>query len=197
MTVSTDPSTFEYTQNWLASSDCFVRDAMGIATVDPTAAREEAKLRVHCEESLAEPNEEEEDEHDPDLPPPVDARPLAIVISKEDSRHEAGTGSWSGRGRLFIGVEVLVPEEYRADHNATAAEKATTFKARKQWARRLCNTIRLELLVTKGQGDAAGNRYLNARDVDIEVFPGDPEEGEDSTPDRQYIAWAYEVPWVG
>lgn len=193
MAISTAPSTFEYTRDWLASSECFVRDAMGATAVELDVAREQAKARIHREEALAEPNETEESETAPDLPPPVDGRPLAIVISRENRRRRNGTGNWAGNGLLFIGIEIPVPAAYRGIHGKhTPVERSERFKARKEWAKQLCLTILNELRDTSGRDDGAGNPYLNAVDINIEVEPSDPEEGEP----EDYVGFAYEVEWA-
>lgn len=193
MTVSTEPSTFEFTRDWLVSSEAFVRDAMLADALSLDESRDQARARIHREEALDEANEDGASETAPNSPPPIASRPRAIVITRDDSRTIAGTGTWGGRGVLLVCIEVITPEEYRekaADDNAAA--RAEKFAGRKLWARRLCNTIRLELLGTSGRGDANGVPYLNARRIDIYVQPNDPEDGESTN----WMAWVYEVEWL-
>ncbi|MBW3543448.1 MAG: hypothetical protein KY476_24615 [Planctomycetes bacterium] len=192
MAISTEPSTFEYAQNWLVSSEAFCRDAMGADALDLDTARNEARKRIHRDEVLAEPNDDAQAAHAPDLAPPVDSRPLAIVIERDNQRTRIGTGSWRAKGLLAIAVEVVVPQKYLFDADADdAATKAQKFKDRKTWATQLSETIRSELLGTSGRGDAQGNAYLNAERVDVYVPPSDPEPEED----QGYVFWMYEVEW--
>jgi hypothetical protein len=114
MPVSTDPSTFEFTCNWLVSSETFVRDVMGATELDLDSARDTARARIHFEECLDAPNEDEEPESAPDLPPAINSRPRAIVITARDERTEVGIQTWAGSGTLLIDVEVPVPDAYRA-----------------------------------------------------------------------------------
>lgn len=194
MPIDETDSTFEYAANWLVSSETFMRDAMWADAVDLDTARSQAKARIYSEEALQDPNEDQAGDSAPDLPPPVNSRPLAVVITESDERRRVGTGTWSGRGELTIVVEVPVPEQYLALRGSqTPAEIAARFTNRKQWARRLCRTIRDELRATSGRDDGAGNPYLNATDVHIKTPPSDPETQED----QDYIGWEYAVPWVG
>lgn len=193
MTISTESSTFEYTRDWLASSQCFVRDAMLAEAVDLDGSRDEARARIHREEADDSPNEDEATEDTPDLPAPVNARPRAIIITRSDERRRVGTGTWGGSGTLLVCVEVLIPEEHKllaADDDAES--RASKHAAALAWANQLCGTIRNELMETSGQGDQNGTPYLNARDINLLVPPGYPEDGEDD----DYMAWVYEVNWL-
>lgn len=198
MPISTEPSTFEYACNWLVSSETFCRDAMGSTAVDLDAMRTEAMARIHDEEAFDEADEEDESETAPDVPPPppIDDRPRAIVRTQGSERKRVGTATYAGQGSLLIGMEVIVPEELRPDSDQTPAENLTRYKSRKQWARRLAETIRCELLATSGLGDQQGNAYLNATDVNVQQAPAEPEvlEGGDNA---GWMGWTYEVTWKG
>lgn len=193
MPISTAPSTFEFTANWLTSSECVVRDVFGLTEANWEEAVEAAKARIYREEVLQEPNEDEEQEDAPDLPPPVDQRPFAIVIMGRRENQLTGTQTWSGRGTLLVAFEVLVPEHLRMiwTDETTPAEKAARFKAGKEWADQLMNTVLQELKATSGRWDEAGNPYLNATDINIELEPTRPESGEHE-PDS-YMAFMFEV----
>lgn len=169
-----------------------MRDVMRSVEVDIDSARATAMARIHREEARDEPNEDEENETAPDQPPSVNARPRVLVITKADTRKRVGAGSWSGSGELLVCVEALIPEEYltnEADENA--AELSAKHKAALEWASRLCKTVRCELQETSGRGDAQGNPYLNAENIDVYLAPCYPDEEED----QNYIAWIYSVQW--
>lgn len=193
MTISTESSTFEFTRDWLVSSECFVRDAMLADAVDLDGSREQARLRIHREETDDSPNEDEESASTPDLPAPVHARPRAIVITRGDERRRVGTGTWGGSGTLLVCLEVLIPDAHKikaADDDAET--RASKYAAALEWANQTCNTIRTELEATSGRGDQDGTPYLSAKDINLLVPPGYPEEGEN----EDYMAWVYEVNWV-
>jgi hypothetical protein len=176
--ISTEPSTFEYARDWLVSSECFVRDLM--LRTEPTTedAREAAKARVHREEILAEPDMSAESTTAPDLPPPVDSRPRAIIEKASDRRELAGTGTWRGNGRLEISIETPLPESYRFLAEDSQTERAEKFKAFRAWCDQMLNTLRAELYAESGRGDGAGNPYLNATAIDVEAKPMDQEVQE-------------------
>jgi hypothetical protein len=193
MPVSTEPSTFEFCRDWLVSSSTFVRDVMLAEAVSLDESRDEARARIHREEALDEFNEDEESEHTPDDPPPVANRPRCIIRTVEDNRRRAGTATWAGNGRLAVDVEVIVPEAYRtnyADDNATI--RAQKFVDRKQWARRLADTIRLELHATSGIGEGA-TPYLNGKIVGFVTPPNDPEHEERDK--LIWMGWTWDVTW--
>lgn len=192
MPISTESSTFEYCRDWLVSSDCFVRDAMGAELPALDDARNEARARIHREEAYDQPNEEEENETAPDLPPSVNDRPRAIVITRNNDRERVGTGTWGGRGQLLVCLEVPIPTEHLIADGDTEAQKAAKFAATHVWADQLAHTIRLELMATSGIGDQDGTRYLNATKINLFVAPGFPEDGEFDS----YMAWIYEVEWM-
>ena len=192
MAISAEPSTFEFTRDWLVSSDAFVRDAMGAESLALDDSRDEARARIHREEAYDEPNSEEETEDEPDPPPSVNARPRAIIITRGDTRKRVGTGTWSGEGQLLVCMEVPIPAEYLLNHaDGTPTQNAAKFANAQEWAADLCKRIRDELLETSGQGDQNGTPYLNAVNVDIFVPPSYPEDGEPA----DYMAWIYEVTW--
>src|SRR4051812_48056700 len=112
MTLTTTASTFEYARDWLVSSDTFLRDILLADEVDLDSARASARLRIHREEALDKPDEEEAGEAAPDAPPPFDARPRAIIKLGDDSRQLVGTGTYAGSGTLHVMVEAIVPEAY-------------------------------------------------------------------------------------
>lgn len=184
-------STFEFCRDWLVSSETFVRLAMGADAVDLDGARDQARARIHREENYIEPDEAEEGESAPDLPAPVNDRPWAIVITRDNERSQVGTGTWSGTGQLLVCLEVLTPTEHLPDANDTQTDKSTKVASAHEWASRLCEMIRRELMATSGQGSADGRPYLNARDIGLYVAPGFAEDGEPGN----YMAWIYEVTW--
>lgn len=193
MPVTTTPSTFEYARDWLVSSDTLIRDILLADALELGDARDQARLRIHREEALDKPDEEEAGETAPDTPPPFDARPRILLKLADDSRQLVGTRTYAGSGTVHVMVEALIPEAYQpsaADDDAeTLSQK---FKDRKAWAVDKCNAIRLELLETSGLGDEQGNPYLNARDVKITLMPNDPDEHESTD---NFMGWMYEVPW--
>lgn len=195
MPVSEESTTFEYTRDWLASSETFVRDAMGIVEpVDLDGARDAAKLRIHDEETNDEPDEAEANEDTPDLPAPVNSRPRAIVHTESNRRRRAGTGTWAGEGELLIDIEVNLPAEFvinPADDDHS--EWADKFKVARTWARQLCETIRQELMETSGSHDGDGAPYLNATDIDLEQMPAFADNAEPGQ--FTWMGWTYRVPW--
>jgi hypothetical protein len=191
--ISTEPSTFEFTRDWLVSSETFIRDAMGSTAVDLDTARDEARARIYEEEALDESNEPAEGETTPDAPPSVASRPRAIVITESNEAKIVGTATSAESGSLLIDIEIPVPDEFKLDFaDDTPEDRATAFKARKLWERQLWSTIRRELLATRGQGDEQGNPYLNAMNINGRP-PADPEPGEGT----DWIGWTFEVPWKG
>lgn len=193
MPISTESSTFEFTRDWLVSSDTFNRDGMGATAVDIDTARDEARARIYEEEALDESNLAEEGETAPDAPPSVASRPRAIVRTASNEAKIVGTATSAESGTLLIDIEVPVPDEFKLDYaDDEPDDRYTTFKARKQWAKQLWSTIRRELLATRGQGDEQGNPYLNAMGVNG-LPPADPETGEEG----DWIGWTFEVPWRG
>jgi hypothetical protein len=193
MPIDEENSTFEFCRDWLVSSDTFVRVAMGVDVLDLDGARDAARARIHDEEAYDVPDEAEANETAPDLPPSVNCRPRAIVATEADRRRVVGTGTIGGDGELLITVEVLLPEAYVINGDDTAQAAAAKFKAGRQWMRRLCKTIRNELLETRGSHDGDGAPYLNARDVDIEAQTAFPVDSEDDP--NSWIGWIYRVPW--
>lgn len=194
MTISEESSTFEFARDWLVSSEALVRDAFGIDLENLDESRDAARLRIHSEEANDEPNEAEANETTPDLPPSVNSRPRAIVRTESDRRRRAGTGTWAGEGELLIDVEVDLPAEFvinpADDTNADWAEK---FKGAREWARRLSDTIRTELMDTSGSHDGDGAPYLNATDIDFEQRPS---FAENEDPNQfTWMGWTYRVPW--
>lgn len=190
MAVSTRPSTFEFTRDWLVSSETFVREAMGATATSQDEARDEARARIHREEALDEPDDEEAD--DGEQRPPICPPPRVMIITRANTRKRVGTGTWAGSGQLLVAIEALVPEVHRlngADDDVDT--KREKFAARKAWGMQLCEAIRDELLTTSGRGDQNGTPYLNATDVNIHLPPSDPEAGEDDG----YIGFIYEVEW--
>lgn len=175
MPVSTTASTFEFTRDWLASSEFFVRDLMLRTEADDDEARAAAKLRIHSEEILAEPEREADGETAPDLPPPISGRPRALVEKVDDRRELAGTGTWRGGGTVHVSIETPMPEAYRFLPEETSAERDAKFRACRIWCDRVINTLRSELYATSGQGDSDGNPYLNATTIDVELKPIDQE----------------------
>ncbi len=192
MSVDTTPSTFEYTRDWLVSSDTLIE---GILLADANSLdgrRDQARLRIHREEKLDKPDEEEAGETAPDTPPPLDARPHVIIKLADDTRDLVGTGTFAGSGTLHVMIEALTPEEFRDSPDDDTETLSQKFKDRKAWAIDKCNVIRLELLATSGQGDEQGNPYLNARKVLVSLWPNDPDEYESTD---NFMGWMYEVPW--
>jgi len=194
MSISTEPSTFEFAVNWLLSSEAFVRDAMGADAVDLDSARDQARARIHDEEAIDEPNEDEQNTMAPDQPPAVNDLPRTVIRNQSYERRVVGTGTWASRGVLEINVEVLVPEAYQINYADDSPEtRAEKFANRKQWARRLWKTIASELEATRGLGDAQGNPYLNATAING-LPPADPEHNEIR---KDWIGFVFEVPWTG
>lgn len=192
MTISTEASTFEYAREWLLSSDCFLREAMLADAPTLDASREQARARIHREETDDRPNEEDENDTAPDAPPPVNARPRVIIVTRENRRRLVGTATWAGSGALLICVEVLIPEAYQVNEaDDSAATKTEKLASGLQWARQLHDTIQLELMETNGKGAQDGTRYLNVIEFSEYVPPSYAEEGES----RDYIAWIDEVNW--
>ncbi len=193
MPLTTTSSTFEFARDWLCSSDTFIEDILLADANSLDERRDQARLRIHREEALDKPDEEEAGETAPDAPPPFDARPRAIIKLADDNRDLVGTGTWAGSGTLHIMVEAQIPADYqpnKADDDAeTLSQK---FKDRKAWAIDKCNTIRLELLESSGRSDSQGNPYLNARKLLVTLWPNDPDESESHD---NFMGWMYEVSW--
>lgn len=197
MPISTEPSTFEFTQNWLLSSETFLRDAMGAGPdeYDLDSAREFARARIHDEEAFDRPAREDEGEAAPDLPESLSPRPRVVVITLNNERKLVGTGpTFAAQGTLALDFEIPVPEQYRPDEEDDDATAAQKFRDRRTWGRQLQNTIRSELEATKGQGSASGEPYLNAVSI-TDKPPADPED-EDRLP-QDFIGWTFEVVWKG
>lgn len=193
MTISTEPSTFEFARDWLVSSEAFVRDLMGVVVPDLDGARDAARARIHREEIEDAPEVEEAGETAPDLPPPVDDRPWAIIGTRSDTRRRVGTQTWAGEGELLIELEVNIPAEYIVGPDDTTASMVAKLKAVRLWVRQLSETIRKELLETSGQGAVDGTPYLNATDIDYEQTPNFPEDN-DANP-LGWMGWSYLVRW--
>lgn len=194
MPISTESSTFEFAREWLLSSDTFLVDAMGATAGDLDGRRDETRPRIHSEEAYDEPDDAQENETAPDLPPSPNARPRAIVTTQSNTRRRNGIGTWRGEGELLISLEVLVPEEMVAlPGTDTIQEIAAKFVAVREWARQLSETIADELRATSGIGSADGKPYLNASDVDFETMPNFPEDAEDDL--FGWMGWTYRVAW--
>lgn len=193
MTISTEPSTFEFARDWLVSSEALVRDLMGITVPDLDGARDAARARIHREEIEDAPEVEEAGETAPDLPPPVDDRPWAIIGTRSDTRRRVGTQTWGGEGELVIQLEVPLPADYIVGPDDTTSIKVEKLKGARLWARRLAETIRDELRATSGAGAVDGTPYLNATDIDFEQTPNFPEDS-DADP-LGWMGWAYLVRW--
>ena len=193
MPISYEPSTFEFTRDWLLSSDTFVRDAMGATALALDDARDEARARIHDEEAYDEADEAEANETAPDLPPSVNPRPRAIVRTNTNTQRRNGLATWRGEGELLLLVEVNVPEAYVPTSTDTTQAKAAKFSERRQWARRLAETIREELKATSGLGSVDGVPYLNASEIEYDQMPN---VGEDAEADAEsWMGWAWRVAW--
>jgi hypothetical protein len=189
MPVSSEPSTFEYARDWLVSSETFVRDAMLADLPGLDESRDQARLRIHREEAIDEPDEEQAAEAG--VLPAIDSRPRAWIRTIENRRRKVGTGTFAGSGRLAINVEVIVPEEYRVNEADDDSEtKAEKIRGRKEWARRLCDTIKAELHYTSGLGDADGTPYLNGTIESEDIIPSEPEVGA-----VDWMGWVWNVDW--
>lgn len=177
-------TTFEYCQEWLADNRTFRVDVCGLVRVS------DARERIFREEVLESPDELQSERHTPDAVALVE-RPFCIVVTGEDSRRRAGTGTWEGEGTLLLVFELSVPEEHLVDWEQDAAEIRRVFAGRKAWGENLLQTMRRELMQSSGRSGASGKPFLNALRIDRYLSPADPELGEP----QDYIGFALEVGW--
>lgn len=196
MPVDTEiPSTFEFAREWLVSSPLLVEVLVAGGPEPPTEPDrlEAARARVFCEEVWAEPDKEREGEAAPDLSPQVNPVPRATVMTVANRRRRVATGTFAGSGTLNIVIVALAPVEHRIDYSeaATSTDRATAFKARREWATQLMTQIREELLEMSGRSSDDGKPYLNAMSCD----PIDPPMDLDEDEPVDGVAFVFEVEW--
>ena len=183
--------TFGYTQNLIAACDTFRDEVLG----GVTAA--DAKDRVYLVEALGEPDEEEwqefPGEEGLDETPALEPRPFAIVMEQSRSHRRVGAGEWGGDGSSLVAFEVLIPAKYLDDpDHDTPSKRRKKFRNRKLWGEGIAGAILRELIENAGGSDWEGNAYLNANDISMVGYPGDPEEQSV----QEYIGFSFSLNWV-
>lgn len=178
----------------MLSSDTYLREAMRATAVSLDEARSQARARIHRKEMYDPPNEDGENEDAPDLPAPINNVPWTIIRRQDDTRRMVATGTVAGSGELLITCAVLLPAELVINQADDSAEvKAAKHSGAIEWATRLADTIREELILTKGAGSVDGNPYLNALDIKYDQDVSFPDDSEPHPND--WMAWVYLVPW--
>jgi hypothetical protein len=191
--------TFTFGQSLIAALPTFREEILGALTV------EEAKEKIYFQETLAEPDEdpEEEDQLDdyeegvplPELTTPdeLQPRPYCILIDDQRSMTRVGTDTWAGEGVLLAVFEVPVPAEFQFDHRQDdAAVKRDKFERFKRWRITLASKIEKEIMQLSGLADAQGNPYLNVLRAELIVPPADQAE---DVPGQPYIGFVFRLPW--
>lgn len=179
-------ATFTFARNLLANCPSVMLDAFGVADAA------EAKERIYYQETLAVEDEEETGDSEGDPPPEMEPRPYCVILDGARNRRRAGVGEWAGEGQVMAIFEVLVPNEYKVDHQADdSAVKRDKFRRRKRWAMGLVGRIEDEIAELSGAADEEGNEYLNVTDVELAVPPADPSEYEH----EDYVGFAFNLHW--
>lgn len=174
-TVSSPPggaylATFDYARNLLANCPSVIMDLFGVADAD------EAKERIYYLETLATPDEEEEQDEGEEKPE-MCPRPYIVIIPGQTRRNRVGVGEWSNEGELYVGIEALVPNELQVDHQADDSSVIRDkWRRRKEWAIALFGRIEQEITELSGAADEEGNPFLNVHSIDVEQPPADPAE---------------------
>ena len=179
-------ATFMFAENLLINCPTFYNTICNFT--DP----EEARDKVHHQESLAEADVQTAGEYEGDESPELEERPLAIILDDTRTNTKVGVNDFMGEGTVIVAIEALVPNDLKidrqTDNNEVIKEK---FHLRRRWRAKIAGLIEDEILERSGGHDDQGNPFLNVVDTDLIIPPADA----DSDQSVDHIGFAIALSW--